>query len=310
MEQIAITNNDAVHLLQGEDFANFNQAESMLRKAMVAMRKKESVRGQLPATATLPSCPKQQLQLILVRRSKETISSRRSSIAPSSPAPAIWDCDSFLATTNIMEVDDEEIFECMSEDWLGLEEDENDDDDDDDDEYDTMIAIEPLELTQVDPMRGSGQHMVLPLFNRALLVDDSIAVDEEISVVLLYNLALIHHIKGLYLRRPDIVDKAVNLYELAVSILQKSDKATNSSTKGEVDELLVLALLYNLGQASAHQMKFDKAVCCFAFLRSILKDDDDEEDAFSSLDDSDYSFFFFNVMIFQDGERLPMAPAA
>lgn len=306
MDQIAIANNAAVHLLQGEDFKHFDQAEAMLRKAMVAMTDIEFSRGGrlvYATRATTVSVNQDSLQVprLPVRRSRDSISSRRSSASASSTA-AICACDSFSASTMIENEEDA----CDKWDGMCFE---------DDDEYDTIIAIESMELTQVDPKRGISQHSVLPIFNRALLVDGSgAAYDEEIAAVLLYNLALIHQIKGMYLRRSDVVDKALKLYELAVNILQKCNTSkTTTNNDFMVDELLVLGLFYNLGQANAQLMHFDKAGCYFSFLRNVLADNDDpenDEGAVLSLDDEDYSFFFFHAMIFQDGEQLPIAPAA
>ena len=304
MDQIAIANNAAVHLLQGEGFTHFDQAEAMLSKAMVAMNGIEFSRGArlVPAaranTVSVNQDPRHIPQLP-VRRGRDSISSRRSSATAASSTASVCDCEPFFASTMMEEEGD--TFDDL--DVMGFE--------DDDDEYDTIIAIESIELTQVDPKRGSGQHSVLPIFNRALLVDGTCAAyDEEIAAVLLYNLALIHHIKGMYLRRSDVVDKALKLYELAVTILQKSN--TSKRNDFMVDELLVLALFYNLGQVNAQLMHFDKAGCYFAFLRTVLGDSNDEnnEGAVLSLDDDDYSFFFFHAVIFQDGEQLPIAPAA
>ena len=289
MDQIAASNNAAVRLLQGDDFSQFDRAEQMLRQAMAVLNEGSGL-GSPPPAPTKPTVAKeeeQELPRLPVRRSRDPVSSFRSS---ASSTAAVCSCEHPSNTCNRLENDDND----MDMDF-GYEDDES-----------YQMAVESIELTQVNPSKGS-EHNVLPLFNRALLVSSRVAQDEEIAAVILYNLALINQIKGLYMRRTDAIRKALKLYELAIKILQ------NGRTSGEamVDELLVLSLFYNLGQGNAHVMSYDRAGYYFNFFRSIFEggSDNEEEEGAASLEEGDYSFFFFNAMLFQGGQ-LPLAPAA
>jgi hypothetical protein len=169
------------------------------------------------------------------------------------------------------------------------------------------VPVLSMEVTQVDTSMGCVHH-ALPLYNRALVVSYT-AEREEIAAVVLFNLALIHHIRGITLRRPDHIEKALKIYELAIKILQRHD---GSMEELLIDELLVLAIFFNLGHAQTQLFCNAEAVSSFDFLRHVLRKYDNTNagnHGTYALQDDDLYFFFLNAVIVQ-GERLTLAPAA
>jgi tetratricopeptide (TPR) repeat protein len=179
--------------------------------------------------------------------------------------------------------------------------------DDEDDELGFEVPVLSMELTQVDASMGCV-HQALPLYNRALVLSYK-AEREEVAAVVLFNLALIHHIRGISLRMSGHLENALKLYELAIKILQRH---SGSMEELLVDELLVFAIFFNLGHAQALLFCHAEASTSFDFLRHVLRKCDNTNTGSRgtyALQDDDLYFFFFNTMLVH-GELLTLAPAA
>ncbi|CAB9522809.1 expressed unknown protein [Seminavis robusta] len=287
MQHISALNNTAVRFLI--DGFRVDEAERSLHQAMqwlsqVQQNPKQAPPSPQPATIKLQSSP------VSVRRGSSTM--RRSSASSFACAPSDFDDD---------DMDMEDHANSSFED------------DDEQDEDDYEAPVQSIELTKVDPTVGCI-HNILPLYNRALVLSYT-AQYEEVAACVLFNLALIYHIRGMTVllasQRSDNLQKALKLYELAVKILQRQTPATVGAEQQQerlVDELLVLALFYNLGHASAQLFSNSQAAAYFGFLRQVLRQNTACHGT-DALQDEDQSFFFFNAMLFQ-GEQMTLAPAA
>lgn len=159
-------------------------------------------------------------------------------------------------------------------------------------------SVQVLDLGEFnDPKIERENDIGLPLYNRAIFISSS-AGEHEIGGALLYNWALIQQKRGR-------LEKAVKLYQLALQILQATED-------GAVDELLIMAPLYNMGLAHGQLAQTEQLASCFYFLRQVLCDanllsgnpnlpDPQSEDG--------EEYFFLNAFLFK-AEQLTLAPAA
>jgi hypothetical protein len=161
---------------------------------------------------------------------------------------------------------------------------------------------------------GMGFPNVFHFYNRAFrfketqegrqLSDESL---DAFSVVLLYNIGLSHHARGLYNNCSHTLQVALNIYEMAMKIVNKSSMNGDSR-----QQILCLALLNNIGYLQAHFANIDKVRCCLAFIQGVLRTTPtatrDNDDAYSS----EIQFFHENVFCFlhSSSDFLVSAPAA
>lgn len=138
------------------------------------------------------------------------------------------------------------------------------------------------------------------MFGRALTLDDNESNRELITAVVMYNMALIHHSRGISRGRTSYLCKAVNLYKMGLHIIQKIDPSAESQVG-----LLLLAVFNNLAQIYSHFFRLDKLRIYLSNMRGILA----EEGSPYAVGEDDYVWFFTNVMFYQ-GTELSIAPAA
>jgi tetratricopeptide (TPR) repeat protein len=145
----------------------------------------------------------------------------------------------------------------------------------------------------------------LALYDRALLVDPSSdycnneASDTAVSAVILFNMALLHHFRGLG-GQTEFLDRASRLYRIALDILQKHNDDTNI--------LLVLALLNNLAHIDSHLFRVEDMKHSLGQMRDILSTDDSDDECIP-FDEDDYLIFSMNAMLGNERE-FTLAPAA
>jgi hypothetical protein len=142
------------------------------------------------------------------------------------------------------------------------------------------------------------------IYDQALTISNSSQNDEVISATILYNVALLHHLKGIDQGKCVYLNKALRLYQTALVILARcdDDSLSTSSIRHGIT-LLWLALLNNSAQIHLHLFQpecLDESLC---YIRFILNDASIINAASSSRDDNEegdynyYSFFFLNTMI-------------
>jgi len=265
-------------------------------------------RASAPAVCTTsapasPSCDTEEPP----SRSSQTNKSRRTSDSSSDRS-----CCSTAAVCR-GSFDDADDADCDDDD-VDMEDLDFDLDYEDCDDYDTMetMAVQSVELPGEEDV-----HTVLPLYNRALLLFPA-AEQPEIVAAIMYNVGLVHHMQtccedsNSTKEKQEILVKACKFYDFAIQILQQQ----KHNRSQDVEELLVLALFYNLGHAYAQLFVLDKAQGYLDFCRQILQDTMSESSCgtvTTSLHDEDHSFFYLHVTLLSqqhNGQLLPLAPAA
>jgi hypothetical protein len=149
----------------------------------------------------------------------------------------------------------------------------------------------------------------IEMYDRALLIDAYSNIQQQqhrpklqevISAILLYNLGLMHHIRGLHPHGGCVSDKfladAYHLYEISLSILERNDAA-------DVDPLLYLALLNNMAHIATGLSLTNKLYDELDAMRSIIQRESD------FVKDEDLQIFCVNAMCFSS-TLVHIAPAA
>jgi tetratricopeptide (TPR) repeat protein len=142
----------------------------------------------------------------------------------------------------------------------------------------------------------------LKLYDRALLVDTSCScLDHELlSAVILFNMALLHHSRGIACCKTDCLIRASHLYQIALDILQRRLDCS-------MNYLLLMAIFNNLAHIDSHLFRIEEMRSSLEEIRTILMSEVIDEEF--SLNEDDYSIFFMNAM-FGNEKELSVAPAA
>ena len=142
------------------------------------------------------------------------------------------------------------------------------------------------------------------IYDRALFVCNSEQDDELLSASILFNMALLHHLRGLEQNKSVNLSKASRLYETGLLILERC--AFDSVACPSLN-LLRLALLNNSIQI--HLLEFDRDGVdeCLFYMQSIL--DDAIMKNLEHDNHEDFSFFFSSAMM-SSPDVLNLAPAA
>lgn len=143
----------------------------------------------------------------------------------------------------------------------------------------------------------------LIFYDRALLVDTNTPChdSELLSAVILFNMALLHHSRGVSYCKTDSLELASRLYRIALDILQKEvDLGSNY--------LLLMAIFNNLAHIDSHLFRMEEMKKSLEEIRTILMSDVIDADDVT-LDEDDYAIFFMNSM-FGNEKELAVAPAA
>jgi tetratricopeptide (TPR) repeat protein len=143
----------------------------------------------------------------------------------------------------------------------------------------------------------------LTFYDRALLVDiNTPCHDRELlSAVILFNMALLHHSRGITCGKTDCLERASRLYQIALDVLQKQiEHSTNY--------LLLMAIFNNMAHIDSHLFRMEEMKGSLKAMFNILTSDDIDDDEFA-LEEDDYTIFFMNA-IFGNEKELTVAPAA
>eukprot|EP00545_Synedropsis_sp_CCMP1620_P003290 CAMPEP_0119007454 /NCGR_PEP_ID=MMETSP1176-20130426/3021_1 /TAXON_ID=265551 /ORGANISM="Synedropsis recta cf, Strain CCMP1620" /LENGTH=261 /DNA_ID=CAMNT_0006959611 /DNA_START=91 /DNA_END=876 /DNA_ORIENTATION=- len=114
------------------------------------------------------------------------------------------------------------------------------------------------------------------------------------SACVMFNLALVHHWRGMHFGVTSLLPKALKLYEMSFSLIQSG---ANFETQH-----LILALLNNMGQIHYELMQYKDSKRCFKSLKDMLT-----RRAAQVADGPDVQGFLMNIMFL---EAPQMAPAA
>ena len=168
-----------------------------------------------------------------------------------------------------------------------------------------MDSFPPIQSSPVGPMHGhpaieSGSSA---MFRRAIILSQQEESVQVISAVVLFNLALCHHLIGTSLNSSGRICSALQFYKMSYQIMEENRHLCIFG------DLLVLALINNIAEAWAQVCEVRKAREWFDFLSKILGVESDDQRSLPALDEEDYVFFYMNAML-HHGETMDIAPAA
>jgi hypothetical protein len=115
------------------------------------------------------------------------------------------------------------------------------------------------------------------------------------SSCIMFNLALVHHWRGMQFGLSSLLPKALKLYEMSFSLIQCGTATFDT-------QHMILALLNNMGQIHHELLQYKTSRQCFKNLKEILT-----IRATSSSDSPDVQGFLLNIMFL---EAPQLAPAA
>jgi hypothetical protein len=173
-----------------------------------------------------------------------------------------------------------------------------------------MKSINPYSVLSSKLTHSSAQHdhhhdaSFLTLYDRAFLVDTKASADDLdpclLLAVVLYNMALLHHTRGLDQGQASYLTSARQLYQLALGIVQQPLAEHPPS-------LLWLALCNNVAYIDSYLLRVSDMKHHLQQMSRVLRCDDLPD--LDETDDDDYMIFYLNAM-FGEEDNLVVAPAA
>ena len=125
----------------------------------------------------------------------------------------------------------------------------------------------------------------------------------EITVVLVYNLAVVYHELGFVTSDNALIDKAMRLYELARMVLTRARQAKRQILAMNLIEL-ELAVLNNLGHTYAYFRHYEQMTLLREALHSLVQELDPRQ-----MEHGTYIFFVRNILETIPHDHLPAAAA-
>lgn len=168
-------------------------------------------------------------------------------------------------------------------------------------------SIKAVPIPEIEPTDGvTGPDNVFSFFHRAILMtgDDEGLIDavtrKNTATVLLYNMGLCHHHKGLVAGKPKHLRQALYYYHMAYETIDDIQPIP------ELTSYLLLALANNMGHLYAHFFEFSEMRVCYEMFLYVS--------ASISLDNNvifgdDKQFFCFTMNCFL-AMHINAAPAA
>lgn len=136
--------------------------------------------------------------------------------------------------------------------------------------------------------------------------------DSRRLMVLMYNLALAHHVEAAALREQgnasyqQALGCALGLYKCALEV------ARCSWEEEDYEELncLLLAIINNIGYISSHRMDFHESCHCIRMMCDRMILEATRQYYTPCMTDEDYELFFQSAVTYMEGSKLNIAPAA
>mmetsp|Transcript_30158 Transcript_30158/g.44569 ORF Transcript_30158/g.44569 Transcript_30158/m.44569 type:complete len:265 (-) Transcript_30158:549-1343(-) len=159
-----------------------------------------------------------------------------------------------------------------------------------------------IERVSISTALGSSSTENGPfIYSHALLMSRDCCTDpleqdfcHRESAVIMFNLALVHHWRGMHFGLTSLLPKALKLYEMSFSLIQNGAAFET--------EHIVLGLLNNMGQINHELTDYQEAERCFKELKEMLT-----AGASQVVDGPDVQGFLMNIMFL---EAPQLAPAA
>jgi tetratricopeptide (TPR) repeat protein len=174
----------------------------------------------------------------------------------------------------------------------------------------SSISLEGV-IQQRNPSVLSAQGIYVSMYRSIFAIEGNDCEREvmigEVTVVILYNLAVLHQELGLSMANNNAIDKALRLYELAQSTLGQVKAAKGGRLSLELVEV-ELAILTNLGHAYSYFFLYEGAMQCREALQERMSHLEEAAGA-SQLEADVYQFFRQNVLLSYKMDH-GVAPAA
>lgn len=142
----------------------------------------------------------------------------------------------------------------------------------------------------------------LTCYNRAVFLDaDCVSLkDTVLPAVILFNIGLLHHSRGVESDNMSLLEHASRLYRMSLQLLRKQANEGNNL-------LLFLALFNNLAHIDSIFFRMDDMKLSLNRMEVMLSENDSVSDP--STDEEDFVIFSMNIM-FGDQKEYLLAPAA
>lgn len=165
----------------------------------------------------------------------------------------------------------------------------------------SVPAVQPVPIQRGIPLQQGSleSDFFITSYDKALIISEDEQNRETISAVVLYNMALINHNRGIQSGRTSLLKKALRLYRMSLEILLKADFHSQLDVN-----LLLLALFNNTAQIYSQRYDLDQMRHCLGCMREVLATEPEE-----AANEEHLSTFFMNTM-FYPGEEITSAPAA
>ena len=161
----------------------------------------------------------------------------------------------------------------------------------------------PIQSSPVGPLCGAPEQENASMFRRAILLADQEDNVPVVASVVLFNLALCHHIMGTTFNVSKRIGVALRFYRMAYQIIEENRDFC------VFGDLLLLAVINNIAESSAQLYEVKRAKKWFTFLSRILGVAATGGRILPALGEDDYVFFYVNAMLHQ-GDTLTVSPAA
>lgn len=165
------------------------------------------------------------------------------------------------------------------------------------------ISLQEATADQANPVPDNYFRMYRAVYSIEGSDCESELLAPEVTVVLVYNLAVTYHEMGFVTADSTSVDKAMKLYELARMVLERARQANREVLAMNLTAL-ELAVLNNLGHTYAYFARYEQLVTLRESFRAHIQ----QVDA-GQMDTEVYQFFVQNVVASLQRDPLP-APAA
>ena len=173
-----------------------------------------------------------------------------------------------------------------------------------DDDY-FSVSTPPLQITPVTSdallrQSSSSDQCFVTMFDRAFCIDEDGEDEELTSAVIMYNMALVNHARGIDCGISGHLSSALTLYKMALEVVDNIDDLPIEAA------ILLLAIYNNMAHIAAHEFSIDDTTTALNRLRLILED----PYVSFSIDEDDYVLFYLNAVIYQEKLNFTLAPAA
>mmetsp|Transcript_23392 Transcript_23392/g.38718 ORF Transcript_23392/g.38718 Transcript_23392/m.38718 type:complete len:230 (+) Transcript_23392:66-755(+) len=116
---------------------------------------------------------------------------------------------------------------------------------------------------QVKGIMGSYVYRyALAMNNESIAYDFNYQFSLRLTIVLMFNLGLVHHWRAIQYQQSSMLIKALRLYEMSWGLLQRSPYMDPSA----------LGVLNNMGAINYELAQYDQSQLCFEALKGILMD--------------------------------------